>query len=81
MDEDAKCRYDMILGRYLLTDLGLDIKISEHLIEADSGPLKGSKTPMVNLGPYEFNILNTGEITPEESFINTLINRQWCYNY
>ena len=32
---------------------------------AHAGPLKGSTTPMVDLGTYEFKDLNTEKITPE----------------
>ena len=49
VDESGKSRYYMILGRYILTALGLNIKLSDHVIEADDGPLKGSTTPMVKL--------------------------------
>ena len=44
----------MILGRDLLTALGLNLKSSEHVFEANYGPLKGSAAPMVYLGKYEF---------------------------
>ena len=64
--EYSKSRYDMILGRYLLIELLLNLKFSEHVIEADDGPFKGSTTPMVNLGKYIFKYLNTGKFTPEE---------------
>ena len=47
-DDSAKGRYDMILGRDLLTELGLNLKFSEHVIEADDGPFKGSKTIIVD---------------------------------
>ena len=50
IDDYSKCRYDMILGGFLLTELGLNWKISEHVIKADDGPFKGSTTPMVDLG-------------------------------
>ena len=36
--ESAKGRYDIILGRYLLTGLGLNLKFSEHVIEEYDGP-------------------------------------------
>ena len=41
MDDSAKGKYNMILGRALLTDLGLNLKLSEHLIEAYGRTLKG----------------------------------------
>ena len=53
VDESAKVRYYMILGRYISTPLRLNIKLSEHVIEAN------------DLGTYEFKYLNTGKITPE----------------
>ena len=65
VDDSTKGRYDIILGRYLLTLLGLNIKSSEQFIEADYGPLKGLTSDMVDLGGYQFIYLNTGKITPE----------------
>ena len=56
----------MILGQYLLTELGLNLKISEHVIEANYITFKGSTTPMVDLSTYVFKYLNTVQITPEE---------------
>ena len=54
----------MILGRDLLTKSGLNIKLSENVIESDDGPFNRSTTPMVDLGTYIFKYLNTGKITP-----------------
>ena len=65
VDDSDKGRYGMILGWYLLTELVLYLKLSEHVIEADDGPFKMSTTPMVDLGTYIFKILNTEKITPE----------------
>ena len=70
VDESAKVIYDMILGRYILKSLGLSLLLSDHVIESYGGPLKGYTSPMVDLGRYEFKILNTGNITPQESFMN-----------
>ena len=55
----------MILGRYILTELGFNLKFSEHVIKADGVPFKGSITPMVYLGKYIFKDLNTEKITPK----------------
>ena len=60
VDDSAKGGYDMILGRYVLTKLGLNLKFSEHAIKADDRPFKGSTTPMVYLGTYACKILNMG---------------------
>ena len=40
----------MILGRYLLTTIGLNLKFSDHVIEADYVNFKWYTAPMVDLG-------------------------------
>ena len=65
----------MMLGVYLLTAFGLNLKSYYHVIEADDGPFKGSTAPMSYMGMYEFKILNTGKITPEELFTNAYIKK------
>ena len=52
----AKGRYDMILGKDILTEVGLNLKLSENVIKADDGTFNGSTTPMVDLGTYILNI-------------------------
>ena len=52
----------MILGGNLLKELGLDLKLSEHVIVADYGPFKGYTIPMVDLDKYLFKALNTEKI-------------------
>ena len=73
MDDSAKGRYDMILGRYLLTFLVLKLRLYYHGIEADDGTFKGSTSIMVGLDTYEFKYLETGKITPEVSFTNAYV--------
>ena len=63
----------MILGKYLLTWLGLNLELSDRVIKADCGPFKGSTTPMVDLSTYEFKVLNKGKITPIELFTNSYV--------
>ena len=70
VDVSAKVRYYMILGRYPLTDLLLDIKLSDHIIEAYEKHFKGSKAPIVEMVAYEFKGLNSGKITYEEMFMD-----------
>ena len=65
VDNSAKVRYYMILGRYLLTALGSNPNFSENLIKAENETLKVSSAPMVDLGTYEFIYVNTGIITPK----------------
>ena len=67
VDESGKGRYDMILVQDILTELGLNLKFSEHVIKEYGGKFKVSTTPMVDLGTYVFKYLNTGKITPEGS--------------
>ena len=54
VDYSAKGRYDILLGRYILTALGLNLKIYYHVIEANGGPFKSPAASMVDLGAYEF---------------------------
>ena len=54
VDDSTMGRYDMILGRYVLTDLVLNLKLSDHVIESYDGPLKGSTATMADMGTYEF---------------------------
>ena len=49
-DESAKGRYDMIIVKYILTALGLNIKFYYHIIESDDETFKGYNTPMVDMG-------------------------------
>ena len=70
-DDSDKGRYDMILGRYLLTTLGIILKLFYHVIETDVGPFKWSTVPIYDMGVYTFNDSNTEKITPEELFMNS----------
>ena len=73
MDASSKGSYYTILGRYILTALGFNIKLSEHVNKVDDVPLKISSAPMVDSGTYEYQYLNTGEITPKELFMNSYV--------
>ena len=57
VDDSSKGRYDMILRRDILTALGLNLELCDHVIEADDGTFKGYTTPMFDLVPYEFKSL------------------------
>ena len=73
MYDSTKYRYDMILGIDLSTELWLNLKLSEHVIKADDGPLKGPISPMIYLCTYQFKDLNTVKIIPEELFMNAYV--------
>ena len=60
VDDSAKVRYYVVLGRDILPELVVNIKFSEHAIKEGDGPLKGFMAPMVDLGMYEFKNLDTG---------------------
>ena len=70
MYDSTKGIYDMILGRDILTSLGLNIEFSDHIIEAYDGPFKVSTETIVDLGTYEFKEVEMGDITPKELFMN-----------
>ena len=63
VDYSSKGIYNMILGIDILTELRLNLKFYDHVIEAYYGPFKGSTASMVDFGTYTFKDLNTGEIT------------------
>ena len=65
VNDSAKGRYDMILGRDILKTLGLNLKLFYYVIESDYGYFKELTPHMVDLGMYEFKYLNIGNITPE----------------
>ena len=52
VDNYTNIRYDMILGRYLLTALGLDIKFSKNIIICGDGPFKECPAPMLDVSTY-----------------------------
>ena len=45
MDDSAKGRYYIILGQDILTESGLNLKLSEHVIKADDGTFKSLQHP------------------------------------
>ena len=57
VDNSAKVGYDMILVRYILRYLVLNLKLSYHIIEVYDGTLKSSTAPMVDISTYEFKYL------------------------
>ena len=69
-----KGRYNIFLGRYLLTVLGKNLSIFKDAIEAVGGPLKGFTVLMIDFNMYEFKGLNTGKMKPEESFIHFYVH-------
>ena len=79
VDESTTGRYNMILGRDLLTALGLDLKFSGNVICGGEGPYEGCSAPIVDVNSYIFNIAMSKTVKPEESFINTYVNE--CFEF
>ena len=52
MDKSTKGMYDIITGRNLLTDLGLDLKLYDHVIVHGKVPYEGFPEPMVDVSNY-----------------------------
>ena len=52
MEKPAKGIYYMILGRDLLTELGLNSKSSKHITESYYGYFEGYSAPMVDMTTY-----------------------------
>ena len=74
VDGSTKVGYNMIMDRYLLTELESNLKLSKHIIESEDGNLKGSRTTMVDFSSCKFKDLNMGKITPAEYFPNDYID-------
>ena len=54
IDFSTNSRYNVILGRELLTSLLLDIKFSRNVIICGEGPYEGFLSPMVDVRNYDF---------------------------
>ena len=79
VDESTNRRYDIIIGRDLLTTLGLDLKFSKNIIIGVEIPYKGCLSPMVDLRNYAFTHITDKTVKLEEPFINSYVNE--CLEY
>ena len=75
IDNYTSNRYDMILGRYLLTTLGLDLKFDENIVINVAVPYEGCLSPMVDISNCEFKPLTYKIVKLEEYFINMYVNK------
>ena len=64
VDNKTNSRYDMILGRGLLTSLGMYIQFSENLVIDGEGPYEGCSAPMADLISYYFKLLTGSVVKP-----------------
>ena len=53
VDNSTNIRYNMIVGRDLLTALELGLKFSENIIIIGEGTYKGCSSPMADLSNYD----------------------------
>ena len=65
----------MIIGRDLLTDMGLDPKFSKHFIIVSDGPCKVWSATMVDATDYDFKYSENKIIKTEEPFINSYVRK------
>ena len=56
--------YDTILGRDLLTALGLDLKFSKNVILSREGTYEGCYAPMLDVNNFYFNIITAKIVKP-----------------
>ena len=77
LDDLAKGRYDIILGRDILIALVLNINFSEHFMKTDVGPIKVPTAPMVDLDTYGFKYSNTGKFTTKELFMDDYVEEAY----
>ena len=74
MDYSTIGRYNIILGRYLLTDLGLDFNFSNRIIVGGEGPYEGFSAPMFDVSNYDHAPLTDKIVKPDESFLNLYVD-------
>ena len=53
------------LRQIYINRINIKSNFSEHVIKVGDGYLKGSTSPMIDLGKLKIQDLNTGKITPE----------------
>ena len=54
LEDSNKYQCDIIIGGYLLTTLGINIKRYNITIECGEGPYQGYTQPMTRLNDYDF---------------------------
>ena len=77
VNESTNDKYDMILGRYLLTALGLEIIFSENFMIGGEVPYKGWSVPMVDVTNYSFWFITDKTVKQEKSFVNAYVDKRF----
>ena len=75
--ESTNGRTNMIIGRDLLTNLGLDQKFPDNIIIDRERPFKGCSASMVDVKNYKFKSITDTPVKLEESFINLYVNEEF----
>ena len=65
----------MILGRYLFTALGLNLKLYEKIVISGEIPYEECSAPIIDVSKYNFKPLTDKIVKLEESFIITYIDK------
>ena len=64
LDDSTNGRYDMVLGRDLLTALRLDIKFSDNIIIGREVPYEGCSSSIVDVINHDFNSIKDKNFKP-----------------
>ena len=64
----------MIIGRYLLTALGLERKFYDRVIVSGKGPYEGCLSPTVDISNCEYAPLTDKIVKPKESSLNLYVD-------
>ena len=75
MEKSTNSIYYMILGRDLLTTLGMDLKFSDNVIIGEEVTYKWCSSPMFYVSNYNFKSIIDKTVKPEESFFNLYIDK------
>ena len=73
-DESTNGKYDIILGRDLITALVLDLKFYDNVMIGRHGPYEGCLSLMVGVNNYNFKYITDKTIKPKESFVNLFVH-------
>ena len=57
VDKYSNCISDMLIGRYLITALGLELKFSNYFIIGDKAPYEGCSSTIVKVSSYKFTFI------------------------
>ena len=59
-------RYDMIIGRDLLSELCMTLNFSKHVVECNGGAYKGCTAPMKDVDSIQFSDASDNMFAHEE---------------